>query len=145
MAAPSSPTRSRWGPLSTEFQFHDVGDPQLVKPSWCFVVKTMYLHDVRQVNNTTHLRQGYYSKLNFACFLSGFFIVLTHLKQHNTRCGLVKCVLSCSVYANVCILTVMLCLYISSIIPNTHIYSISHNRYSFLWNMNKTWWLGLHT
>jgi len=38
-----SPTRSRWGPTSTEFQFHETGEGQLVKPSQCLLVNIMYL------------------------------------------------------------------------------------------------------
>lgn len=37
------PTRSRWGPTSSEFQFQECLDPQSVYPSWCFEVKTTYL------------------------------------------------------------------------------------------------------
>ena len=43
-AAASSPTRSLCGPTSTEFQFQDVGEGQLVNPSWCFDVNTTYLN-----------------------------------------------------------------------------------------------------
>lgn len=41
--SPRSPTRSLWGPVSTEFQFQECGDPQLVNPSWCLAVRTTYL------------------------------------------------------------------------------------------------------
>lgn len=43
-AVVSSPTRSRWGPTSLEFQLNEVGDGQLVKPSWCLAVNTTYLY-----------------------------------------------------------------------------------------------------
>ena len=36
------------GPVSTEFQFQDVADGQLVHPLWCFVIKVTYLQ-----NNTS--------------------------------------------------------------------------------------------
>lgn len=39
----SIPTRSLWGPLSTEFQFQETLDFQFVQPSWCLLVKTKYL------------------------------------------------------------------------------------------------------
>ena len=37
------PTRSLWGPSSTEFQFHETLDLQFVQPSWCLLVSTVYL------------------------------------------------------------------------------------------------------
>ena len=42
------PTRSKCGPVSTEFQFQDVTDGQLVYPSQYFEIKVTYLQ-----NNTT--------------------------------------------------------------------------------------------
>jgi hypothetical protein len=38
-----SPTRSRFGPFSMEFQLNECFVGQLQKPSWCLVIKTMYL------------------------------------------------------------------------------------------------------
>ena len=37
------PIRFLCGPTSSEFQFQETLDPQLVKPSWCLLVKTKYL------------------------------------------------------------------------------------------------------
>ena len=37
------PTKSLCGPVSTAFQFQEVLDGQLVKPSWCLLVRTTYL------------------------------------------------------------------------------------------------------
>lgn len=51
-ASPSSPTKSRCGPISTEFQFQEKSDPQLVKPSWCLAVRTTYLQRSRLTRNT---------------------------------------------------------------------------------------------
>jgi len=42
IASASSPTRSLRGPTSLEFQFHEFTDGQLVKPSWCLLVSTIY-------------------------------------------------------------------------------------------------------
>ncbi len=50
---PISPTRSMCGPLSTEFQFHEVLEGQLVHPSWCLLVKTTYLQGEWIVHSLT--------------------------------------------------------------------------------------------
>ena len=42
------PTRSLWGPLSTEFQFQVTLDLQFVQPSWCLLVRTKYLEKTKQ-------------------------------------------------------------------------------------------------
>ena len=45
------PTRSMWGPFSTEFQFQAVSDCQLVQPSWCLLVMTTYLRIINNDND----------------------------------------------------------------------------------------------
>lgn len=40
----SIPTRSLFGPDAFEFQLKEYFEGQLVKPSWCLLVKTIYLN-----------------------------------------------------------------------------------------------------
>ena len=43
-----SPTRSLFGPTSIAFQLKECLDGQLVKPSWCLLVRTMYLEIMKK-------------------------------------------------------------------------------------------------
>jgi len=45
------PTRSRLGPTSIAFQENERFDGQLVKPSWCLVVRTTYLEHGKHRHN----------------------------------------------------------------------------------------------
>ena len=48
MAAASSPTRSLLGPTCMEFQLKETLVAQLQKPSWCLLVRTMYLREMEK-------------------------------------------------------------------------------------------------
>lgn len=60
------PTRSLWGPLSTEFQFQDTLDFQFVHPSWCLLVNTTYLQSSETKTPVSLIHcQLIYTKWNF--------------------------------------------------------------------------------